>query len=119
MLFVSLWFSSLSLTSKTASAFLNGYEIIVAKDGTEAVALYATNKDRIKLVLMDMMMPELDGTATAKILKKIDPNVKMISDSGFVANGKRTDDIGIKAFLPKPYTAERLLQTISNVLNSE
>ncbi|MEW6730466.1 MAG: response regulator [Acidobacteriota bacterium] len=105
------------ITKATLEAY--GYQVVTAKDGTEAVALYVTNKDRIKLVLMDMMMPNLDGPATAKILHKIDPTVKIISGSGFMASTKTVPDTNIQAFLTKPYTADKLLETVAQVLDTK
>ena len=96
-----------------------GYEVITATDGTEAIALYAANKDRVKVILMDMNMPNLDGEATARVLLKLDSQVRIISSSGFVANKKKTKTLPVKAFLPKPYTAELLLSTIFNIINHE
>ena len=51
----------------------NGYKVLTARDGTEALALYAENKKEINAVLMDMMMPYLDGPATIRALQKLDP----------------------------------------------
>lgn len=103
------------ITQVTLEAY--GYEVITANDGTEAVAIYARNLGRVKLVLMDMMMPNLDGHATTKILKKLDAQVKIVCTSGFVATGKPIEELGVNSFLTKPYTAMRLLETISEVLN--
>lgn len=95
-----------------------GYEVITANDGTEAVAMFASNQPRVKAILMDMMMPNLDGHHTAQVLLKMDPNIKIIATSGFVANKKKVEDLSIKAFLPKPYTAELLLETVSGIIQS-
>ena len=67
-----------------------------------------------------MVMPTMDGIATIRTLKKINPNVKIIAVSGMASNNKLNliNQIGIHAFLPKPYTATELLQTIGTVRNS-
>jgi PAS domain S-box-containing protein len=87
---------------------INGYRALVAKDGAEAVALYAENLDKIKVVLMDLMMPVMNGQDSITALRRINPEVKIIAVSGLTeyTNG----------FLSKPYTAERLLETIHDVL---
>jgi PAS domain S-box-containing protein len=97
-----------------------GYTALTASDGTEAVALYAQNRDSIGVVLTDMMMPYLDGTATIRALQKINPTVKVIASSGLADDGKATEagDLGVKTFLSKPYTAEDLLNAIAEVLAS-
>jgi PAS domain S-box-containing protein len=98
-----------------------GYRAIIASDGTEAVALYAQHRDEVKVVLTDMMMPYMDGPATIRALHKLNPMVKIIASSGLVENNKATPLIGdgVIAFLPKPYTAEKLLTTVSTVLAEE
>lgn len=106
------------ITRGTLEAF--GYEVLTASDGTEAVALFAENRDRIRLVLTDMMMPFMDGVATIRALQKMDPNVKVIAASGLAANEKAAEaaSLGVKMFLPKPYTAEKLLTTIAETLRA-
>ena len=95
-----------------------GYKVLAANDGADAVALYAQNKDLIKVVLMDMMMPVMDGIEGIKAILKINPAVKIIAVSGLTEKYEtaKIADIGVHAFLPKPYTAEKLLKTIHEVL---
>ncbi len=64
-----------------------------------------------------MLMPSMDGLTTIRTLKKINPNVKIIAVSGLASTEKvnAAADIGVKAFLSKPYTAKQLLQTIGVV----
>ncbi len=96
----------------------NGYEVITASDGTEALTLYVKNREKIKLVLLDTMMPHLDGYTTAKILQQFDADIKIICTSGFTDDGKTNRAMPAKAFLPKPYTAKKLLHTIVTVLSA-
>jgi two-component system, cell cycle sensor histidine kinase and response regulator CckA len=95
----------------------HNYQAITACDGIEAIALYAEYRDKISLVLTDMAMPSMDGLTTIRTLKKINPAVKIIAISGLASTDKinAANDIGIKAFLSKPFTAKQLLQTISTV----
>jgi len=95
-----------------------GYNVLAANDGADAVALYAQNKDMIKVVLIDMMMPVMDGHTTIKAIRKISPGVKIIAVSGLAEKDKlaKIADTRVHAFLPKPYTAEKLLKTIHEVL---
>ncbi|MBD2612964.1 MAG: response regulator [Nostoc sp. ZfuVER08] len=98
----------------------HNYKAITASDGIEAIALYAEHRDEISLVLTDMLMPSMDGLTTIRTLRKINPDVKIIAVSG-LSSADKVDaayDMGIKAFLPKPYTANQLLQTISTVKKS-
>jgi CheY-like chemotaxis protein len=83
------------------------------------VALYIQNREEIKVVLMDMRMPIMDGPMTIRALLRIDPQVKIISVSGLKGKDNLTEVTGahVQAFLPKPYTAEVLLKTIHEVLS--
>ncbi len=91
--------------------------MLAASDGAEAVALYAQNKDTIKIVLMDMMIPVMDGDASIRAIRRIKPDIKIIAVSGLAENDRLRDIVNhTNAFLPKPYTAEILLKTIHEIL---
>jgi two-component system cell cycle sensor histidine kinase/response regulator CckA len=102
----------------TLEAF--GYKVRTAVDGAEAVAEYAAHRDEIHVVVLDMMMPVMDGPATARALQRLSPDVKIIATSGLPAGGKIAEatTAGVAAFLAKPYTAEDLLKAIARVLAS-
>ncbi len=93
------------------------YKAITACDGIEAIAIYAEHRHEISIVLTDMIMPALDGLTTIKTLQKINPSVKIIAVSGLATSEKisAATEIGVKAFLSKPYTAQQLLQTIIRI----
>jgi two-component system cell cycle sensor histidine kinase/response regulator CckA len=107
------------ITKKTLEK--HGYSVITAVNGEDAIALYSKHKDDIKLVLMDMMMPVMDGSASIQELRKVNPEVKIIAISGLTEKDKITkvDDIQIKALLTKPYTVEKLLNTINEVSSTK
>jgi two-component system, cell cycle sensor histidine kinase and response regulator CckA len=111
--------SILIITNQTLEAF--GYRVLSATDGAEAVAIYAQHKNEIAVVLTDMMMPIMDGTAVIRALRKINPKVKMIAASGLTANGSvaKVSDAGVKHFLTKPYTAGTLLKEIRATLDEK
>ncbi len=68
---------------------------------------------------MDMMMPVMDGPASINELLEIDPQVRIIAVSGLTESDKYANIAGkVHAFLSKPYTTERLLKTIHEILNS-
>jgi len=98
-----------------------GYQVMTAGDGTEAVALYAQHRDQVRVVLTDMMMPFMDGPATIRALQKLDPHVKIIASSGLAADGKVAEaaNAGVKTFLSKPYTAEKLLKALAEILGAK
>ena len=95
-----------------------GYRVLTAPDGQAAVATYAERRDQISLVLTDMMMPGMDGNATIRELKKIDPHARIIAATGMVTDDylSKATASGAVAFLRKPYTAEVLLRTFTQVL---
>jgi two-component system, cell cycle sensor histidine kinase and response regulator CckA len=96
-----------------------GYRAIVASDGAEAMAIYAERRGEIEVVVTDLMMPVMDGPATIRALQRLDPKVKIIAASGLSGNGRMLEaaHAGVKSFLPKPYTADRLLKAIAELLS--
>lgn len=104
------------ITKQTLETF--GYRGVTATDGTEALAIYATQGKDIALVITDMMMPIMDGTRTIRALRNMNPSIKIIASSGFTANGQtiQDDKYAADVFIQKPYTAEKLLELIHSVL---
>jgi PAS domain S-box-containing protein len=104
------------ITKTSLEAF--GYRVITAHDGIDAIALYAQHKEDISAVLVDMMMPSMDGSTTIRTLQKINPQLKSVAMSGLVTSDKLTAAVnaGVKTFLTKPFTAKELLQTLQQLL---
>ncbi|HEY9614452.1 PAS domain S-box protein [Allocoleopsis sp.] len=104
-------------TTKTSLEAYN-YRVLTANDGIDAIALYAQHKEEISLVLVDMMMPAMDGATTIRTLKKINPDVEIIAVSGLVCSTQLSEFTlsGVQSFLSKPYTTNDLLQTINEVI---
>ena len=109
--------SILTITSQTLQAF--GYRVLTATNGASAVAVYAERKNEIAVVLTDMMMPVMDGSATIHALLQINPAIKIIAASGLSANGTEVtaSGAGARHFLTKPYTAGTLLKTLRAILD--
>jgi PAS domain S-box-containing protein len=109
--------SILAVTGDTLEAF--GYHILTARDGAEALAVYEQHRDEIDVVLTDLTMPVMDGTATIRELLKINPALKIIASSGFKTG--HTVPLSPKTrgrtFLAKPYTADALLKTVRKILD--
>lgn len=94
----------------------NGYEVIgYAKDGEEAIELYKELKPDI--VILDIIMPGLNGLETAEILKKQDPAVKILMLSSLCDAGtmEEVKSIGVKHLIPKPLEADVLLASLELV----
>ncbi|HRH40847.1 MAG TPA: ATP-binding protein, partial [Pyrinomonadaceae bacterium] len=99
----------------------HGYRVLTAANGEEALNLYAENKDEIAVVLTDMMMPVMDGGSTVRALLEINPQQIIIAASGLLEiHATQTDKLkGVNLFLPKPFTAEKLLQSLARLLKND
>ncbi len=106
------------VTQETLKMF--NYTAVTTSDGLEAVTLFTQMSEHINLLLVDMMMPVMDGAATIRAMRKIKPKLKIIAASGLLTDvpGSDTLDGTVNAFLQKPYTAEVLLKTVHDVLHS-
>ena len=105
---------------KTAEAALRawGYDVLMASDGSAAIEIVSKHQGRIAAVLLDMMMPGLDGLQTLERLQQIDASLPVIACSGLRTTQRETDVLkrGAKKFLSKPYSADQLAQALSDVI---
>jgi len=96
-----------------------GFEVVVARDGAEAVNVFRARSADIDVVLLDLTMPRMNGLETLEQLRRIAPAVPVILTSGY-GEGPFDDEAGRRvrpdAVLPKPYTSEHLLATIRRVM---
>jgi two-component system, cell cycle sensor histidine kinase and response regulator CckA len=94
------------------------YQVLTAIDGVDAIALYAQHQNEIALVLLDLMMPSLDTSTIIKTLERINPEIKIIAMSGLSANGQvvNANYACVQVFLPKPFTAQQILQILHETL---
>ncbi len=98
----------------------NGYRVLTAPDGAAAIPIYEQNKEEIKAVIVDMMLPVMDGPKCIKALRKINPDVKVIAVSGLVEKDRLARGVSYtQAFLLKPYTSDILLKTVHEVLEAK
>lgn len=93
------------------------FNIFHAKNGLEAVNIYLSNTD-IKVILMDIQMPIMDGLTAAKEIRKINPEVPIIAQSSFSFNRVKDKAInsGCNEFLIKPVDPEILTMKIEHYL---
>jgi CheY-like chemotaxis protein len=95
-----------------------GYQVIPAENGQHALAIYRNQKDRIDLVILDMIMPDMSGRETYQQLQQIDPQVKVLLYSGHSMD----EDVhlvlekGALGFIQKPYRIANLSQKIADLL---
>lgn len=97
----------------------NGYKVITATNGEEAITIYKQNIDEIKLVFSDIGLPKIDGFSLFKNMNAINPEVKTILTSGFIDSSKKSEIInaGVKDFMQKPYHPEEVLRKIRKILD--
>ncbi len=97
----------------------NGYKVIAAESGMEAVHYLDELRGRVDLVLLDMIMPEMDGEATFKALRRIDPDIPILLTSGYVQEdkGERLIKAGALGMVYKPYKSDVLLRRVRHALN--
>jgi len=107
---------------KVGEQILNrlGYKVIIATGGREAIELYQENQQKIDMVILDMIMPEVDGKLAYEKLKKINPGIKVLLSSGYSITGQAQEilDKGCNAFIQKPFNMKDLSLKLREVLDS-
>jgi PAS domain S-box-containing protein len=96
----------------------HGYRVLTAEDGVEALALFDVHQAKIQAVVTDLMMPRLDGWATIKALRQKKPDLRVIAVSGLTptAGAVGRQEEPLQALLQKPYSVDKLLRTLVDVL---
>ena len=97
-----------------------GYKVIVAKDGMEALRIYERISKNIGLVVLDFFLPVMDGDAVFDELRALNPEVAVVLSSGFAEQSKIGAMLaqGLRGFIPKPYTREKLLEQVRSTLDA-
>jgi len=95
-----------------------GFDVLLAENGAEGVELFRQNTDRIRLVLMDVIMPEMDGMAALKAIREIRPDTLFIVTSGFSFEHRRDEFMkaGATAFIGKPFRNADLAKVVDEAL---
>ncbi len=95
-----------------------GFTVLSAPDGAEALHLYRDNVDDVVLVLLDMMMPVMDGKETLSLLRRITPDLPVVMSSGFNEQEaiSRLAGRGVTAFLQKPYKPSDMETAVRSAL---
>ena len=96
-----------------------GYEVLIAENGKEAVEIYEKNMEKIDMVMLDIIMPVMDGGETYDKLKEINPDIKVLLSSGYGINGQATEilDRGCNSFIQKPFNMRALSKKIRDILD--
>jgi len=94
------------------------YQVLVGKNGYEAIEMYKTHRDKIQLIVMDIVMPRMGGVDAAKVIQEINPEAKIIFSSGYdrtqtLMNQKLPEHC---LFISKPFTISALSRVINRIL---
>ncbi|MHB1343955.1 MAG: response regulator [Thermoleophilia bacterium] len=98
-----------------------GFRMVEAEGGRLAVDLYATDAEGFDLVILDMIMPDVSGFHTFELLRKTDPDVKVLLCSGYKVDRQAAIilEAGAVGFLQKPFTRDSLLRALQRVLGPQ
>jgi CheY-like chemotaxis protein len=96
-----------------------GYSTILAPSGEEAVEIFRRDNERIDLIILDMVMPGMDGLTAYEHLKEINPDVKVLLSSGYSLTGvvKEILDKGCDEYIQKPFSLSRISRITRELLD--
>jgi len=97
-----------------------GYTVITAANGKDALAIYAKEQSSIALVVLDLIMPQMEGKKCLEELLKINPDVKVIVSTGHSPDARESLLLGslARGFVNKPYEVGQMVQTVKGVLKA-
>ncbi len=95
-----------------------GYEVLRARSGRQAIEIFREQGARIRLVLLDMIMPEMSGAEVFEALKRIDPGVRVLLATGYSLQGEAREILnrGGAGFIQKPFDLEELSRRLASAL---
>jgi len=98
-----------------------GYTVFEARSGKEAVRVFNEKRDKIDMVILDMIMPDMGGRETYEKMKEIDPEVKVLLSSGYSIDGQANEILkrGCNGFIQKPFNMKDLSKEIREVLKKD
>jgi PAS domain S-box-containing protein len=96
-----------------------GYEVLTANNGKQAVEIYQDNKKNIDLLILDVIMPEMNGSEVYDKMKQINPDIKVLLSSGYSLEGQATEILerGCEGFIQKPFHIGQLSKSVRKVLH--
>jgi CheY-like chemotaxis protein len=97
-----------------------GYRVVIAHDGFEALKIYERMGTQIGLVILDYFLPVIDGDAVFEELRSLNPSVNVVLSSGFAEQSKIASMLsqGLRGFIPKPYSRDKLLEQVRSTLDA-
>jgi len=96
-----------------------GYTVLEAKGGKKAVETYKEHKEKIDMVILDMIMPDMGGGEVYDRMRELNPNVRVLLSSGYSINGQATEILkrGCQDFIQKPFSVKKLSEKIRGLLS--
>jgi CheY-like chemotaxis protein len=96
-----------------------GYDVITAKSGKQAVDTFREKSEDIDLIILDMIMPGMDGDQTFDQLREINSSIPILLSSGYSLNSqaKKIMEKGCNGFIQKPFLITQLSEKIQNILD--
>ena len=97
-----------------------GYHLLVAHDGQEAIEVFKANRDRVSLVLLDVIMPKRSGSEVFAAVKALNPDVSVVFATGYSNETAALADLVNRGVvvLQKPYTPSALCRRVREVLDA-
>jgi len=95
------------------------FDVYQASDGEEALQVFATNQDKIVLIITDLGLPKLGGVELISMVRAASPGIKIIGSSGYGKANIRDEVLraGGDEFIPKPYVTTELIKTVRRMLS--
>jgi signal transduction histidine kinase len=96
-----------------------GYNVLVSENGADGLKLFEEKSNTVDLVLLDLLMPEMNGITCFKKLKEIKDDVKVVISSGVADLTKRNEleEIGVTGYLEKPFSLKTIADYLKKTLN--
>ncbi len=96
-----------------------GYNVLEAGSGKEAIRVFSEKSDKVDIVILDMIMPDIGGGEVYDRIKEIDPKVRVLLSSGYSIDGQATDILerGCNGFVQKPFNMKVMSTKIREILN--
>ena len=98
-----------------------GYSVLTAENGKQGIEVFEKHKDQVKMVILDINMPEMGGPVCMRELLKINPSLKILVASGYLIKDQLKHNIkhGNTEFITKPYRLEDLLEKVRKILDKQ
>ena len=96
-----------------------GYQVLVARDGEEAIASVHTRGENIDLVILDLIMPGMNGSKAFEHIREMHPDMCVMLSSGYAINGQAEDIMnkGCNGFIQKPFNIHEFSEKIQSILD--